>query len=112
MDRRRTSEARTRREREFAVTADLRSRNPKDVMDAAVEAGQAVELLETVKLSERECQFLGLIFQGERSTERLAEVLGKASLPEDERRREVKRHRDRLMKQLERLGREHPDDRS
>jgi len=112
MDRRRSSEARTRREREFAVTVDLRSRNPKDVMDAAVEAGQAAELLETVKLSERERQFLGLILQGESSTERLAEVLGKASLPEDERRREVKRHRDRLMKQLERLGREHPDDRS
>ena len=112
VDRRRSREARTRREHEFAVTRDTHSRNPKDVLDAAVEARLAVDLLETARMGERELQFLRLVLQGESSTAKLAEVLGKGSLPEVERRREVKRHRDRLMKLLERLGREHPDDRS
>lgn len=112
MDRRRSNEARSRRDREFADTLDLQSRNPRDVLDAKVEAGRAAELLQTVRLEERELQFLQLVLQGEGSTEKLAEALGKGSLPDLERRREVKRHRDRLMKLLERLGREHSHDRS
>ncbi|MFP2924245.1 sigma factor [Pyxidicoccus sp. 3LG] len=111
MDRRRSREARDRREREFAVTTDIQARNPKDVLDAAVEARRAVDLLETIRMGPRELLFLKLILQGESSTAKLAEVLGKSDLPEAEQRREVKRHRDRLMKMLERLGREHPDDR-
>jgi len=59
---------------------------------------------------EKDVAALRLILSGERSTERLAEVLGLSELPQEQMRREVKRHRDRLMKILERFGKEDPDD--
>jgi RNA polymerase sigma-70 factor (ECF subfamily) len=105
-DRRRSNEARARRERKYADDAERDTRNPKEVLDTQVEAGLAVELLATVRLDARDVEFLRLIIQGESSTERLAEVLGMGSLPDLERRREVKRHRDRLMQLLRRVGRE------
>lgn len=112
MDRRRSSEARTRREVEFAGVFELQARTPKEVLEVSVEARLAVERLDSARLNARERDFLRLVLQGERSTRNLAEVLDLASLPEDALRKEVKRHRDRLMKVLERLGREEPDDES
>jgi len=112
MDRRRSTEARTRREVEFAGVFELQARTPKEVLEVSVEARLAVERLDSSRLNARERDFLRLVLQGERSTRSLAEVLGLASLPEDALRREVKRNRDRLMKVLERLGREEPDDES
>jgi RNA polymerase sigma-70 factor (ECF subfamily) len=47
---------------------------------------------------------LQLMIDGERSTDRYAEVLGLQDLSADQRRREVKRHKDRLKKRMERLG--------
>ena len=48
---------------------------------------------------------LELIVEGERSTNVFAEALGLSHLPVFERRREVKRHKDRIKKRLERYGR-------
>ena len=109
MDRYRSTDARTRREQEFASVFELQVRSPKELLEISVEARHAWERLDRSKLSGRELEFLRLIFEGERSTQRLAEVLGLGSLPEDDLRREVKRHRDRLMKWLERLGKEDSD---
>lgn len=46
---------------------------------------------------------LELMIAGERRTDRFAEALGLAGLSPDQRRREVKRHKDRLRKRIERL---------
>jgi RNA polymerase sigma-70 factor (ECF subfamily) len=45
-----------------------------------------------------------LIIAGERATETFVEVLELQHLPPDQQRREVKRHKDRLKKRLERYG--------
>jgi RNA polymerase sigma-70 factor (ECF subfamily) len=112
IDRHRSTEARTRREQKFADVFELQVRTPKERLETFVEVSIAVERLDGSKINEKELELLREVFQGERSTRRLAEILGLASLPEDEMRREVKRHRDRLMKALERLGKEDPDDES
>ncbi len=112
MDRRRSSDARTRREQDFAGVFEVQARPPKEVLEKSVEASLAAQRLDSLGLDEREREVLRLVLQGERSTRKLATVLGLDLLPEDEQRREVKRHRDRLMKMLERLGKEDPDDES
>jgi RNA polymerase sigma-70 factor (ECF subfamily) len=112
VDRYRSKTARARREQDFADVVELRDVPPNEKLERGMEAALALKRLEKYDLTERDQSALGLIFQGERSTRRLAEVLGLDSLPEDEMRREVKRHRDRLMKLLERLGKEGPDDES
>jgi len=109
MDRQRSAGARTRREQEFATDFELQARSPKEAMEISMEARHALEQLEQLHFSEEERVFLGLILQGERSTRRLAEALGLGSLSELDLRREVKRRRDRLMKRLERLGKEDSD---
>jgi RNA polymerase sigma-70 factor, ECF subfamily len=109
MDRRRSTAARTRREQEFATVVELQARSPKEILEISVETRLAVERLDDSRLSERDREFLRLILQGERSTRRLAEVLGLPSLPKEDLQREVKRRRDRLMKWLERLGKEDSD---
>ena len=50
-------------------------------------------------------RLLTLILEGERSTERFARILGLCGLPVKEQRRQVKRHKDRIKKRLERYGR-------
>jgi RNA polymerase sigma-70 factor (ECF subfamily) len=47
---------------------------------------------------------LQMLIDGERSTDRFAEVFGLSHLDPAERKRAVKRHKDRLKKRLERLG--------
>jgi RNA polymerase sigma-70 factor (ECF subfamily) len=109
MDRTRSSEARTRREQKFADVFELQARSPKEALEVSVEVRLALKRLDATGLGVAETAFLRLVLMGERSTQALAEVLGLASLPEDEMRREVKRHRDRLMKLLGRLGKEDSD---
>lgn len=111
-DRYRSTEARQRREQEFGRVFELGARSPKDSLEISVEARRAVIRLEQSALGEEDRALLGLVLQGERSTLVMAEAIGLASLPEDDRRREVKRHRDRLMKWLARFGKEDPDDES
>jgi RNA polymerase sigma-70 factor (ECF subfamily) len=52
----------------------------------------------------RDRQVADLVLDGERSIEPFARLLGLEGLPVDERRREVKRHKDRIKKRLERYG--------
>lgn len=47
-----------------------------------------------------------LVLEGERSTKAYAQVLGIEGLPLAEQRVEVKRHKDRIKKKLERYGKE------
>ncbi|NMO17427.1 sigma-70 family RNA polymerase sigma factor [Pyxidicoccus fallax] len=112
LDRYRSTEARQRREQEFGDAFELGARSPNDALEISVEARRAVVRLEQSALGEGDRALLGLVLQGERSTLVMAEAIGLASLPEDDRRREVKRHRDRLMKWLARLGKEDSDDES
>jgi hypothetical protein len=52
----------------------------------------------------KDLEMAELIVAKERSTEAFAEVVGIQSLPIAEQRREVKRHKDRIKKQLKQLG--------
>ncbi len=55
----------------------------------------------------RDQALLTLLAEGERSTAVFAEALGLADLPREEQRTEVKRHKDRLKKKLQRYGESH-----
>lgn len=109
LDRRRSAMARARREQEFAEVVELQARTPKEVLETNVEAGLAVERLAQSLKDEGDRDALRLVLHGEKSTERLAEAFGLASLPRQELRLGVKRRRDRLMKRLERFGKESSD---
>ncbi|WP_342374554.1 sigma-70 family RNA polymerase sigma factor [Myxococcus stipitatus] len=109
LDRLRSRKSQDRRNQEYAGVVELVARAPNEDLEATVEARLLAERMEALGFSPREQAFLRLVLQGEGSTERLAEALGLGPMPEEERRREVKRHRDRLMKRLERLGREDLD---
>jgi RNA polymerase sigma-70 factor (ECF subfamily) len=112
-DQRRSEIASARRDQEFGhVVVEFWQRPPKEVMEDSVEANRVVDRLIQRGLlkDEKDVAALRLILSGERSTEKLAEVLGLSALPQEQMRREVKRHRDRLMKILERFGKEDPDD--
>jgi RNA polymerase sigma-70 factor, ECF subfamily len=111
-DHRRSASARARREQDFASVVELQATSPKEELERSVEVGLVLKRLEEHVPEGRDREALRLLLWGERSSERWAEVLGLTSLPTDERRREVKRHRDRLMKFLERFGKEDPDDES
>jgi RNA polymerase sigma-70 factor (ECF subfamily) len=108
-DRHRSAEARRRREQEFGGAFELRTMSPKEALEIHVEARLAVGRLEHSKLPERDRALLKLVLQGERSTRVMAKAIGMDSLPEDDLKREVKRHRDRLMKRLARFGKESSD---
>lgn len=111
VDKRRSSDARIRREQSSGRGVEDQPWAPKEILENFVEARLAMKrLVERGYLkNERDGDALLLILSGERSTERLAESLGLSSLPREEQRRAVKRHRDRLMKVLERFGKEDSD---
>jgi RNA polymerase sigma-70 factor (ECF subfamily) len=110
-DRLKSEAATARREQEFGRVVELWRRTPKEEMENAVEASRVMEQLrKRGLLKDEDMAAFELIMKGERSTERLAQALGLGALPLEQMRREVKRHRDRLMKILERFGKEDPDD--
>lgn len=112
LDQRRSEHAEAQRIREFVSAVEQGSRTPKEQLEDRVEAGLTMrKLLECGYLKdERDQKTLLLILQGVRSTEELAKALGLPAMPTEELRRMVKRHRDRLMKLLERFGKEDSDD--
>lgn len=110
IDRIRARSAESRREKEFGTLVELRTPAPKEEMERTLEAQQLWKKVEEVIGDQRDRRALALILDGERSTEALAEVLGLDHLSVPDRRREVKRHRDRLMKVLERFGERLRDD--
>ncbi|WP_225411647.1 RNA polymerase sigma factor [Stigmatella hybrida] len=113
-DRWRSVAAGARREKKQGdVELLLRTPNdPMERMETSARVRQIVESLEKGKvLSERDQALLRLILTGESSTEELAKALRLPPMSKEDRQTEVKRHRDRLMKQLERFfGKEDSDD--
>ncbi|RKH06348.1 sigma-70 family RNA polymerase sigma factor [Corallococcus carmarthensis] len=112
LDSRRSEKARIVREQKFADVVELRARPPNEEMEAAVETALALKKLERRKMKPRDLGLLELILQGESSTLTLARPLGLEELPERELKREVKQNRDRVLKQLRRLGKEDSHDES
>jgi RNA polymerase sigma-70 factor (ECF subfamily) len=113
VDRLRSANARTQRELDFGWGVEQGSRAPNEEMEASVRARQLVDLLEKGEyLSERDRVALRLFLSGQGSTEEMAKALALPPMPTAELRREVKRHRDRLMKLLERFGKGVSDDES
>ncbi|MBI5481672.1 MAG: sigma-70 family RNA polymerase sigma factor [Deltaproteobacteria bacterium] len=112
IDRLRSRSAAVRRDDTYAAAVELRGPNPKDIMEAEVEAQELWQRVEEAVPSERDRRVVKLILAGERSTAALAEALDISGLSPLEQRREVKQHRDRLLKVLERLGSRLGDDRN
>lgn len=103
IDRLRTSSLRLEREAGFQEVVELRSRPPNEALEVTAEASEMWSRVCEVLPDARDQNTLSLILAGERSTDRLAEALGVANLSPSERRTSVKRHRDRLLKVLERM---------
>lgn len=72
--------------------------------DTAAAVDELRQRMFEVVTDARDRQLLHLILAGERQTKHYAAVLGIQELDPVEQRRIVKRHKDRLKKQLERLG--------
>jgi RNA polymerase sigma-70 factor (ECF subfamily) len=104
IDRLRSRTASAQRDENYAAAVELHRSNPMEIMEAEIEAHELWKRVEEAVPSERDRQVLKLILAGERSTAALAEALGVPGLSPLEQRREVKQHRDRLMKILDRLG--------
>ncbi|MFP2958574.1 RNA polymerase sigma factor [Myxococcus sp. 1LA] len=102
----RSTTRRQAREEKFGLLFELLGRSPKDSLEQSAEVKRIVERIEQSDLCMVDRVFLGLMLQGERSTQQFAEVLGLGSLPPLDIQREVKRNRDRIMKWLARFGRE------
>lgn len=113
VDRWRSVQAQAQRDKKQG-DVELLLRTPKDQMEEMetyVRVRQIVDLLEKEGgLSERDQAILRLFLIGEGATEEMAKVLRLPPMPKEDRQLEAKRHRDRLMKLLERFGREDPDD--
>jgi RNA polymerase sigma-70 factor (ECF subfamily) len=112
LDHQRSARSEAQRNRDFTRAVEQRSRTPKEELENRVEARLIMRrLVERGYLkNERDQEALLLILQGESATEELAKALGLPPMPLEELRREVKRHRDRLMKLLERFGRKEDSD--
>jgi RNA polymerase sigma-70 factor, ECF subfamily len=110
IDRLRARSAEARREQEFGAIVELRTPAPNEEMERSAEAQKLLEKIEQVVGNARDRAALALILDGERSTDALAKALCIDGLPQLERQREVKRHRDRLIKVLDRLGARLRDD--
>jgi RNA polymerase sigma-70 factor, ECF subfamily len=104
IDRLRSRTASDRREKEYGALLELRATNPKEEMNARVEARELWAKVEEVVPDRRDRRALQLMLAGEKSTDVLAKELGLINLPQSRRRQEVKRHRDRLLNVLKRLG--------
>ncbi|NOJ78078.1 sigma-70 family RNA polymerase sigma factor [Myxococcus xanthus] len=102
----RSATRRQAREEKFGLLFELMGRSPKECLEQSAEVKRVVERIEQSDLSQVDRAFLGLMLQGERSTQRFAEVLGLGALPAVDIQREVKRNRDRILKWLVRFGRE------
>lgn len=104
IDRIRSRASSRRREEGYAAVVELQAANPKEEMEVAVEAKELWQKVEAAVPDERDRQAIKLILAGERSAEAFAEALGITGTSALDVRRQVKQHRDRLVKVLERLG--------
>ncbi|GHG84856.1 sigma-70 family RNA polymerase sigma factor [Comamonas sp. JC664] len=112
VDRKRSSQARTLREEKFVGKFELGRPNPKETMERSVEARDTVRMLEQSDLREKEHKLLEHMLQGEKSSRVLGKVLELKPMSDQQERQEVKRHKDRLLKKLVRIGKEDSDDKA
>ncbi|MDC0713603.1 sigma-70 family RNA polymerase sigma factor [Stigmatella sp. ncwal1] len=105
-DRHRAATAQARRDQDYAKVFTLQQKPPKEAMEDAVEARRLLHIVQKLLKREKDKITLEHYLQDERSTEVLAEALGLKNLTPEEQKREVKRHKDRLMKFLERFGKD------
>jgi len=110
VDRLRSTSRRREREENFRASVELRAEAPNVVMERAIEARELSKYVEAALPDGRDQEALKLILAGEGHTVRLAAVLGLGGLPADEQKLAVKRHRDRILKVLERMGEALDDD--
>ncbi|QSQ25164.1 hypothetical protein JY651_09630 [Pyxidicoccus parkwayensis] len=108
-DRKRSREARARREEKYMKLVEVRAPSPKDVMETAVLAQQVMEVLRKDKLTQKDFTLLELLLEGEGATHVVGKALDLPPMPEAELRQAVKRHWDRLKKSLARTGEELAD---
>ncbi|WP_309893287.1 hypothetical protein [Archangium sp.] len=113
VDRWRSVRARAQRDKKQG-DVELLLRTPKDQvekMETYVRVRQLVDLLEEGGgLNERDQAILRLFLMGEGSTEEMTKVLRLPPMSKEDQQSEAKRHRDRLLKRLARLGKEDSDD--
>ena len=79
---------------------NIDGQDPESQLDAKRMRWEVAGLFEDPK----DRDVVELILDGERSTEAFVEILRLDGLPIEEQRREVKRHKDRIKKRLERYG--------
>lgn len=109
VDRRRSMDVLQRGDQNFYERGvENPGRNPKEEMEDFVEAKRLLErFLDSGKLkSAQEVEHLRLLLCGENSTRLLAVALGLGPMSWDKLQQEVKRQRDRIMKALERFGKD------
>jgi len=104
VDRIRSRSAEVRREQEFSSLVEVRDSAPNEKMERSAEAQRLWQKIEQVVENERDRLALALHLDGERAPAVPADALGIRVDTQLERQRAVKRHRDRLLKVLERLG--------
>jgi RNA polymerase sigma-70 factor, ECF subfamily len=104
IDRIRSSAASRRRNEKFGAIVELGLPNPKDELELTVQAREIEGIVLDHVQNNRDRMALKLMLEGERSTSVLAEALGLQHLSARSQREEVKRHKDRLMKILQRLN--------
>lgn len=85
------------------LLADHRNRSTEPVdVTTQIEAEEASRVIDELFPDSRDRKLADLVIQGERSTDAYAEILGLDGVSPEQRRREVKRHKDRIKKRLER----------
>jgi len=110
VDHLRSSSRRKGREEAFQEAVELSATAPNEVMERGIEARGLWKQVEVALPDAKDRDALKLILAGERATTRLADAFGVSSLPIEEQRLAVKRHRDRILKVLERIGEGIDDD--
>jgi RNA polymerase sigma-70 factor (ECF subfamily) len=104
IDRLRSRAARLTREKKFAVDVDMFRPDPKNEMESEIDARSLWRRVQQVLPDAHDQECAKELMKGEGDTEKLAAVLGLGRMPITEKRREVKRQRDRILRTLERMG--------
>jgi RNA polymerase sigma-70 factor, ECF subfamily len=108
-DRLKSRSSESEREQNHASVVELWRSSPKDILENSVEAARVMDQLKN-HLDEKDLIALHLFLSQERSSLVWAQTLGLDTSDEERMQQEVKRIKDRLMKILQRFGKEDPDD--
>lgn len=104
IDRLRSTGRQAGRNEKYGEVVELQPAAPKEAMENHAEAAKLWDRIEEALPDERDRAAVRLIIDRDRSTDALAAALELPPMPDDELRAATKRHRDRLVKVLERIG--------